>query len=147
MGSINSVFQISSQARDQLTPQTRPIHLPISTQSFKTYSARLPALLPILVCDCFRGQIPNNEFLVFSLDNIDTSFNAASQEAVSKPQQIPEAQESTPAPVTLSLDSIAPGTIISDGGINSFELVVANGVRKLVPVMLSCKLFSSGISS
>ena len=84
---------------------------------------------------------------MFSLDNIDTSFNAASQEVVSKPQPIQEAQESTPAPVTLSLDSIAPGTIISDGGINSFELVVANGVRKLVPVMLSCKLFSSGISS
>ena len=56
VGPINSVFQISSQARDQLTPQTRPIHLPISTQSFKTYSARLPALLPILVCEIVHDE-------------------------------------------------------------------------------------------
>ena len=145
MESINSVFQISSQARDQLTPQTRPIHLPISTQSFKIYSARLPARLPILVCEFSHDDFEQN-FQVFSLDNIDTSFNAASQEAPSTPQKQPiqEAQESTP--VMLSLDSIAPGTIISDGGSNSFELVIENGVRKLVPVMLSCKLFSTGIS-
>ena len=79
----------------------------------------------------------NFVFLVFSLDAIETSFNAASPEppVLQKPAPV----DPSPAPVTLSLDSIAPGTIISDGGSNSFELVVENGVRKLVPVMLSCK--------
>ncbi|CAG5105126.1 Oidioi.mRNA.OKI2018_I69.chr1.g1857.t1.cds [Oikopleura dioica] len=73
--------------------------------------------------------------LCFSLDAIETSFNAASPEppVLQKPGPV----DPSPAPVTLSLDSIAPGTIISDGGSNSFELVVENGVRKLVPVMLS----------
>lgn len=125
----SSAAECSPNPLDDIFPSPRSAYTPDSPDT----SSDIDAIVQDLLSSA--PSSPSNS--VFSLDNIDTSFNAASQEAASKPQPTPEAQESTPAPVTLSLDSIAPGTIISDGGINSFELVVANGVRKLVPVTLS----------
>jgi len=127
----SSAAECSPNPLDDIFPSPRSAYTPDSPDT----SSDIDAIVQDLLSSA--PSSPSNS--VFSLDNIDTSFNAASQEAPSKPQKQPiqEAQESTPAPVMLSLDSIAPGTIISDGGSNSFELVIENGVRKLVPVVLS----------
>jgi len=124
--------ECSPNPLDDIFPSPRSTYTPDSPDT----SSDIDAIVQDLLSSA--PSSPSNS--VFSLDNIDTSFNAAAQETPKKPaQSIAEAQDTkpvTPAPVMLSLDSIAPGTIISDGGSNSFELVVENGIRKLVPVML-----------
>lgn len=120
--------ECSPNPLDDIFPSPRSNYTPDSPDT----SSDIDAIVQDLLSSA--PSSPSNS--VFSLDNIDTSFNAASQEAATKPQPTPEAQDSASAPVMISLASIAPGTIISDGGSNSFELVIENGIRKLVPVML-----------
>lgn len=116
--------ECSPNPLDDIFPSPRSTYTPDSPDT----SSDIDAIVQDLLSSA--PSSPSNS--VFSLDNIDTSFNAAT-----KPQPTPEAQDSASAPVMISLDSIAPGTIISDGGSNSFELVIENGIRKLVPLMLS----------
>jgi len=116
--------ECSPNPLDDIFPSPRSTYTPDSPDT----SSDIDAIVQDLLSSA--PSSPSNS--VFSLDNIDTSFNAAT-----KPQPTPEAQDSASAPVIISLDSIAPGTIISDGGSNSFELVIENGIRKLVPLMLS----------
>jgi len=116
---------------DDIFPSPRSTYTPDSPDT----SSDIDAIVQDLLSSA--PSSPSNS--VFSLDNVETTFNAAAQEAPkTQPasNNLPEVEES-PAPVILSLDSIAPGTIISDGGSNSFELVIENGVRKLVPTMIS----------
>lgn len=116
--------ECSPNPLDDIFPSPRSTYTPDSPDT----SSDIDAIVQDLLSSA--PSSPSNS--VFSLDNIDTSFNAGT-----KPQPTPEAQDSASAPVMISLDSIAPGTIISDGGSNSFELVIENGIRKLVPLMLS----------
>merc|ERR1711953_405066 len=126
----SSAAECSPNPLDDIFPSPRSAYTPDSPDT----SSDIDAIVQDLLSSA--PSSPSNS--VFSLDNVETTFNAAAQEAPKQQasNKIPEIEES-PVPVTLSLDSIAPGTIISDGGSNSIELVVENGVRKLVPVTLS----------
>lgn len=71
---------------------------------------------------------------VLSLDTT-LSFNGDEVTAQPEPDQYGNGLQS--APEVISLDSIAPGTVISDGRDNHFEIVVENGQRKFFPIVIA----------